>query len=142
VNLRPRRHEDLEINLIPLIDVLLMLVIFFMVSSTFVEEGRIRIQLPSASEKPIRIGDEAKIVVTVTQEGSYRVNDKDLVNASRENLRAAVQSVAGESRSARIVLRADARATHQSVITAMDVLGRMGFAQLNVATLQQTPAKK
>jgi biopolymer transport protein ExbD len=142
VNLRPRRHEDLEINLIPLIDVLLMLVIFFMVSSTFVEEGRIRIQLPSASEKPIQVSDAAKIVVTITQEGGYRVNDKDLVNSSRETLRAAVQSIAGESRAARIVLRADARATHQSVITAMDVLGRMGFAQLNVATIQPAPSAK
>jgi biopolymer transport protein ExbD len=142
VNLRPRRHEDLEINLIPLIDVLLMLVIFFMVSSTFVEEGRIRIQLPSASEKPIQVSDAAKIVVTITQDGGYRVNDKDLLNSSRETLRAAVQSIAGESRDARIVLRADARATHQSVITAMDVLGRMGFAQLNVATIQPAPGAK
>jgi biopolymer transport protein ExbD len=141
VNLRPRRHEDLEINLIPLIDVLLMLVIFFMVSSTFVEEGRIRIQLPSASEKPIEVSDAARIVVTITQEGAYRVNEQDLVNSSRETLRAAVQSVAGESRAARIVLRADARATHQSVITAMDVLGRMGFAQLNVATIQPAATK-
>jgi biopolymer transport protein ExbD len=129
--------EDPEINLISLIDVLFVLVIFFMLSSTFVNEGRMKVQLPSASDKPqVSTGGE-RIVVTVTQQGSYRVNERELVNSSRETLRAAVAAVAGDSRSMRVVLRADARSTHQSVITAMDVLGRMGFYQLDVATIQQ-----
>jgi biopolymer transport protein ExbD len=140
VNLRPRRTEEPEINLISLIDVLLVLVIFFMLSSTFVDEGRMKIQLPAASDRPqVSTGGE-RIVVTVTQQGGYRVNERELVNSSRETLRAAVAAVAGESRTARVVLRADARATHQSVVTAMDVLGRMGFAQLDVATIQQPKA--
>lgn len=137
MNIRPRRHEDPEINLISLIDVVLMLVIFFMLSSTFVEEGRLRVQLPSAGPLQGAAQEDAAVVVTVTQEGSYRVDGRDLVNSSRETLRAAVAEVAGERRDQRVVLRADARATHQSVVTAMDVLGRMGFAQLNVATIEQ-----
>jgi biopolymer transport protein ExbD len=137
MNLRPRRSEDPEINLISLIDVMLMLVIFFMLSSTFINEGRMRIRLPSASEQPAPPRNPERIVVTVTQQGGYRVNEQDLVNASRETLRAAIDEVAGESRSARIVLRADARAQYQSVVTAMDVLGRMGFAQIDVATIEQ-----
>lgn len=139
MNLRPRRVEDPEINLISLIDVLLLLVIFFMMSSTFVDQGRMRVQLPTASEAPARSGEAERIVVTVTQAGGYRVNERDLVNSSRETLRGAVAAVAGEARTARVVLRADARATHQSVVTAMDVLGRMGFAQLDVATIQPQP---
>jgi biopolymer transport protein ExbD len=139
LNLRPRRVEDPEINLISLIDVLLLLVIFFMMSSTFVDQGRMRVQLPTASEAPARSGEAERIVVTVTQSGGYRVNERDLVNSSRETLRGAVAAVAGEARTARVVLRADARATHQSVVTAMDVLGRMGFAQLDVATIQAQP---
>jgi biopolymer transport protein ExbD len=139
LNLRPRRVEDPEINLISLIDVLLLLVIFFMMSSTFVDQGRMRVQLPTASEAPARSGEAERIVVTVTQAGGYRVNERDLVNSSRETLRGAVAAVAGEARTARVVLRADARATHQSVVTAMDVLGRMGFAQLDVATIQPQP---
>jgi biopolymer transport protein ExbD len=138
VKLRQRRTEDPEINLISLIDILLLLVIFFMLSSTFVDEGRMRVQLPSATEQP-QTGASERIVVTVTQSGSYRINERELVNSSRETLQRAIAEVAGESRSARVVLRADGRATHQSVVTAMDVLGRMGFSQLDVATIP--PAK-
>jgi biopolymer transport protein ExbD len=136
VNLRPRRIEDPEINLISLIDVVLMLVIFFMLSSTFVDEGRMKVQLPAATQQPQVAGGAERIVVTVTQAGGFRVNEKDLINSSRETLQRAVAEVAGSSRNARVVLRADARATHQAVVTAMDVLGRMGFAQLDIATIQ------
>ncbi len=83
MNLRPRRAKDEpEINLVSMIDVVLMLVIFFMVSSTFVEENRMRIRLPEASAAPLARGEKQPIVVTVTQ-GGYRVNDRELVNASR-----------------------------------------------------------
>ncbi len=139
MNLRPRRLEDPEINLISLIDVVLMLVIFFMLSSTFVDEGRMKVQLPAAAEQPQQSGGAERIVVTVTQAGGYRVNERELVNSSRETLQRAVAAVAGESRAARVVLRADGRATHQSVVTAMDVLGRMGFSQLDVATIPPAP---
>jgi biopolymer transport protein ExbD len=139
VNLRPRRLEDPEINLISLIDVVLMLVIFFMLSSTFVDEGRMKVQLPAAAEQPQQGTGAERIVVTVTQAGGYRVNERELVNSSRETLQRAVAAVAGESRAARVVLRADGRATHQSVVTAMDVLGRMGFTQLDVATIPPAP---
>lgn len=138
MNLSPQRREDPEISLIALIDVVLMLLIFFMLSSTFVDEGRMKVQLPTAIESP-RPGPAERIVVTVTQQGSYRVNEHELVNAGRDTLRRAVAEVAGESRDARIVIRADANATHQAVVTAMDVLGRMGFAQLDIATVQTEP---
>jgi biopolymer transport protein ExbD len=140
MKLRARRVDDPEINLISLIDVVLMLVIFFMLSSTFSDEGRMKIQLPTASERPQQTASGERIVVTVTELGSYRVNERELVNSSRETLRAAVLAVAGESRNGRVVLRADARSTHQSVITAMDVLGKMGFQQIDVATIQQPAA--
>lgn len=140
MNLRPRRVEDPEINLISLIDVVLMMVIFFMLSSTFVDESGMKIQLPSASEQPQVTGSGERIVITVTELGGYRVNERDLVNSSRETLQAAVLAVAGESRNDRVILRADARATHQAVVTAMDVVGKMGFQQINVATIQQPAA--
>ncbi len=140
MNLQPRRTEDPEINLISLIDVVLMLVIFFMLSSTFASEGRLRIQLPQASAVPVQNSGAEPVVVTVTERGEYRVNERNLVNSGRETLRAAVLKVAGEDRRTRVTLRADGRASHQSVVTAMDVLGRMGFAELNVATVNETPA--
>jgi biopolymer transport protein ExbD len=133
------RTEDPEINLISLIDVVLLLVIFFMLSSTFVDESRMRVQLPGAVE-PRRSAPAERVVVTVTQEGGYLVNDRPLANAGRDTLRRAVAEVAGESREGSVLLRADGRTTHQAVVTAMDVLGRMGFAQLDIATIQADDA--
>jgi len=136
MKLLPRRNEEPEINLISLIDVVLMLVIFFMLSSQFVNEGRVRIRLPSASTVPSSKPDTGALIVTITQQGSYRVNEKELINSSPETLRAALIKVAGPDRTARVTVRADARATHQAVITAMDVLGRLGFAEINIATIK------
>lgn len=126
-----------EINVVSLIDVVLLLVVFFMVSSTFVEEGRIKVQLPQASSVPVNQTVVDPIVVTVTAQGAYRVNERSLINNSPETLRAAVMRLAGERRKVPITIRADARATHQSVVTAMDVVGRLGFSQINIATLNE-----
>jgi biopolymer transport protein ExbD len=135
MNLRPRRMEDPEVNLISLIDVVLMLVIFFMLSSSFIDEGRVRVHLPGV-ERPDRVTDDKKaLVVTVTRQGSYRVDEQELINSSRETLRAAIVKSSGGDRERPVTLRADGQATHQAVITAMDVLGRLGFAEVNVATV-------
>jgi biopolymer transport protein ExbD len=143
VNLRPsRRHEEPEINVVSLIDVVLLLVVFFILSAKFTDEGRLRVHLPQASAVPTERTSSEPLVVSVTQSGSYLVNQHELINASPETLRAAILKEAGTSRSLRVTLRADARATHQSVITAMDVLGRLGFAEVNIATVKEEPAGK
>ncbi len=136
MNLLPRRREDPEINLISLIDVLLVLLIFFMVSTTFQQEGRVKVQLPQASQIPQPRGTREPLVITVTAEGSYRVNERTLINASPDTLRAALLKESGTERGP-ITIRADGRATHQAVVTAMDVAGKLGFAQLNIATVHE-----
>src|ERR1700691_4539461 len=136
MNLRPRHREDPEINLISMIDVLLVLLIFFMVSTTFNQEGRVRVQLPQASEVPLPRGSHDPLVITVTADGSYRVNERTLINASPHTLRAAPLNEAGTDRGP-LTIRAGARSTHQAVVTAMDVAGRLGFAQLNIATVHE-----
>jgi len=142
VNLKPRQHEEPEINVVSLIDVVLLLVVFFILSSRFTDEGRLRVRLPQASAVPLeKVGGEP-LVVSVTQQGSYLVNERELINASPGTLRAAILKATGSDRSVRVTLRADARATHQSVITAMDVLGRLGFAEVNIATVKEEPAGK
>jgi biopolymer transport protein ExbD len=138
MNLRPRNREDPEINLINFIDVLLVLLIFFMVTTTFQQEGRLKVQLPQASETPLPRGARQPLVITVTADGGYRVNERTLINASPETLRAALLKEAGADRGP-ITIRADARTTHQAVVTAMDVAGRIGFSQLNIATVHQEP---
>ena len=136
MNLSPRRREDPELNLTSLIDVVLLLVIFFMVSTTFVEEGRLRVDLPTASNEPVRAAQDP-IVITVTAQGSYRVNDRALVNNARETLAAAMKKVADGRSGVPVTVRADARASHQSVVTAMDVAARLGFTQVNIATVSE-----
>ena len=141
MKLKPRPREEPEINLVSLIDVVLMIVIFFMVSSTFIDEGRVRIRLPQANAVPITRQQTEPLVIAVTQQGGYRVKDKELINSTPETLRAALLKETGTNRSLRVTIRADARATHQAVITAMDVLGRLGFAEINVATVKQDVAQ-
>jgi biopolymer transport protein ExbD len=137
MKLQAKRVEDPELNLTSLIDVVLLLVIFFMISTTFVQEGRLRVELPEAGAA---LPDRAQqpIVVTVTAQGSYRVNERALVNNLPETLHAALRRVAaGAGPQQPVTIRADARANHQSVVTAMDVAARLGFHQVNIATVSQ-----
>ncbi|HTP39756.1 MAG TPA: biopolymer transporter ExbD [Steroidobacteraceae bacterium] len=137
---KPRRLEEPEINLISLIDVVLMMVVFFMLTSTFTEEGRLKIRLPAADSVPIVKPAIEPLVITVTAGGAYLVNGRELVNSSSDTLRAAIARQAGEQRSGTVTIRADGRATHQAVVTAMDVIGKLGFRQLNIATTDSAGA--
>jgi biopolymer transport protein ExbD len=134
--------DDPEINLISLIDISLLLVIFFMLSSTFMQEGRLKIELPQASLAPTGKQKADPLVITVSQSGSYRVNDRELINSSPDTLRAAIQQGAGADRNRAVTVRADARSTHQSVVTAMDVLGKLGFVRINIATIDEAKPPK
>ena len=136
MRLQPRRPEDPELNLTSLIDVVLVLVIFFMVSTTFVQDARLRIELPQAGSAVAASTAEA-VVITVTAQGSYRVNEQALVNNLRETLATALRRAAGGAGARPVTIRADARATHQSVVTSMDVAARLGFTQVNIATVNE-----
>ncbi len=139
MNLRPSRREDPEINLISMIDVLLVLLIFFMISTTFQQEARIRVRLPHASGMPLPRAARESLVITITADGTYRVGHRTLINNSAQTLRAALLKAAGSDRGP-ITIKADARTTHQSVVTAMDVAGRLGFRELDIATMHEEPA--
>ncbi|MFI4889973.1 MAG: ExbD/TolR family protein [Steroidobacterales bacterium] len=139
MNLRPRHSEDPELNLISLIDVLLVLLIFFMVSTTFQQEGRVKVHLPQASEVPVPRSAQEPLVITVTADGNYRLNERSLINNTPEVLRDALLKEAGSGRGP-VTIRADARAMHQAVVTAMDVAGHLGFSELNIATMHQVAA--
>ena len=141
MKMRTRRSEEPEINVTSLIDVVLLLVVFFMLSSSFTSEGRLHIRLPHAVTEPVPPNTSTPLVVTVSASGSYWVNGQELVNSSPEALQAAVLKIAGDgSHDAAVTIRADGRATHQSVVSAMDVLGRLGFVRINIATMEPTGA--
>jgi biopolymer transport protein ExbD len=134
MRLQVKRGDELELNLISLVDVVLLLVIFFMLSTTFVQEGRLRVELPEAGAATTA-GAVNPIVITVSAQGSFRVNDRALVNNERATLRAALRQVGGDANGQPVTIRADARAMHQSVVTAMDVAAKLGFTQVNIATV-------
>ena len=141
MKLKPRRNEEPEINVTSLIDVVLLLVVFFMLSSNFTAEGRLRIRLPQASSVPVEQHGSEALVVTVSAGGSYLVNGRELVNSGADTLRAAiVKTVGSTAHPTTVTIRADGRASHQSVVTAMDVLARLGFTQMNVATIAEAGA--
>jgi biopolymer transport protein ExbD len=140
MNLKPRRNEEPEINVTSLIDVVLLLVVFFMLSSNFSAEGRLRIRLPQAGSVPVQRNGGGGLVVTVSASGSYLVNGRELVNSGADTLRAAIIRTADDAaRAEPVTIRADGRASHQAVVTAMDVLGRLGFTQMDVATVNDSP---
>ena len=132
---QPRRSEEPDLNMTSLIDVVLLLLIFFMLSSRFIDEGRMQIRLPEAGIAPDAGSMRPSLEISVTAEGAFRVNGRTLINNAPETLAAALGEAAKGDRSQPVTIRADARAMHQSVVTAMDVAGRAGYRQINIATV-------
>jgi biopolymer transport protein ExbD len=141
MKLQSRSREEPEINVISLVDVLLVLVLFLMVSTTFMRETEISLQLPEATIETRAEQPSDKLEIMVTQTGTYLVNGRELVNSERRTLRAAIERLAGEKRDVPVFIRADAGATHQAVVTAMDVAGQLGFDKLNIATVTPPEAQ-
>ena len=141
MKLQSRSREEPEINVISLVDVLLVLVLFLMVSTTFMRETKISLQLPQAAVDVAAAAPSDKLEIMITQAGSYLVNGRELVNNERRTLRAAIERLTGERRDLPVFIRADAAATHQSVVTAMDVAGQLGFVKLNIATVTPPEAQ-
>ena len=135
MNLRPVRKRSPDVNLTPLIDVVFLLLIFFMVSTTFQKDAVIEVELPGVS--PETSAPEAEppesIELTVDREGNYYINDKALVNNSMDTLVRAIEKEAGERRDMPFVINADAEASHQSVIRVMDAAGFSGFQKITFA---------
>ncbi|MCB1649398.1 MAG: biopolymer transporter ExbD [Pseudomonadales bacterium] len=128
-----RLQEELQLNLTPLIDVVFLLLIFFMVSTTFTRETRLAVNLPEADGEPVQ--DAPRIIeIAVSQGGSYAIDGRALVNNEIRTLMRALEEVSGGDHEIALILIADADATHQSVVTAMDAIGQSGFSRLSIAT--------
>jgi len=135
VNIGSDRKEELDVNITPLIDVVFLLLIFFMVSTTFERESEIEIVLPQAAANVVPADDFA-LEVTVDAEGTFYVNGKRVINSKIETLKKAMQEVAGDRKDPPIILSADAQTPHQAVITVMDAARQLGFVHLNFATVK------
>lgn len=128
-----RRTRDVSVDLTPLIDVVFLLLIFFMVSTTFIDEGRLKLELPEAAGEPAAEPPET-LEIVVSANGEYAVDGRSLAEADIETLMDALRDVSEGDRSRPLVVTADAQAPHQAVVRAMDAAGRLGFAQLGIAT--------
>lgn len=139
MNLKPKRNDELDLNLTPLIDVVFLLLIFFMVSTTFEKTARLKVDLPQASAEAEQQPAE-KIILGIDVQGRYYINDRQLVNTQLKTLKIALSKVAGDNREMPVVLRADAKTPHQAVVTAMDAASQVGLTRLSISTLETQPA--
>lgn len=130
-----RTRTQPEVNLTSLIDVVLLLLIFFMVSTSFVKQSQINISLPEAESATVVDEPPEKIDVMITATGVYLVNGRELINNRPETIRNALQKVSDGNNRLPMTISADANAKHQHVVTAMDVAGRLGFTQISIATV-------
>lgn len=128
-----RLKPEVDVNLTPLIDVVFLLLIFFMVSTTFTKDTELSIDLPEASAVESRLVNK-QVEITVARNGDYAINGMALVNNRIETLRTALESVSAGDTTLPLVITADAKTSHQAVVTAMDAAGQLGFTKLSITT--------
>lgn len=139
MNLRPghRKAESVDVNLTPLIDVVFLLLIFFMVTTTFDKSAKLKVHLPEASAKVERTVGES-IVLSIDATGKYYVNDQQVVNVQTQTLKQALLKTIGDRdrNEIALILRADANTPHQAVVRAMDAAAQLNLTRLSIATLE------
>lgn len=137
MNFRRQRQEEASVNLTPLIDVVFLLLIFFMVSTTFTRETQLKLDLPEAvSGEQVEDRDIQQIELTISATGDIAINDRTLVAPGFETLKTALQRESAGDLSLPLIITADAQTPHQSVIMAMDAAGQLGFTRLRLTTMQ------
>jgi biopolymer transport protein ExbD len=137
MNLRPDRSDErVDINLTPLIDVVFLLLIFFMVSTTFDRHAKLKVELPEASARTQQQQQDEPVVLSIDAKGNYFIDDRQLVNTSLDTLKIALQKTVADKKDVSLVLRADAKTPHQSVVRAMDAASQLGLTRLSIATVE------
>jgi biopolymer transport protein ExbD len=133
MNMRPNRREQLDVNIAPLIDVVFLLLIFFMVTTTFDKFSTIVINLPEATKNPREVKLEP-IELAIDSSGRYYVANKLLINTQLDTLRRALSEAAGGQKNLPLLINADGLAPHQSVVTALDAARQEGMINISIAT--------
>jgi len=136
---RRQRLDDVSVNLTPLIDVVFLLLIFFMVSTTFTRETQLSVDLPEAQGQ-VKESQSEQIEILIDESGRYRVNGQGLVDNRMRTLQAAIYKISAGDTTMPLVITADAQSAHEDVVRAMDAAGQMGFVHLSITTRQ--PAKE
>jgi biopolymer transport protein ExbD len=138
MKLRHTSQREPEVNLTSLIDVILLLLVFFMVTTSFVRESELTIRLPEVAATGQTVVERGELEITVIANGSYFVNNRALIDNKPATLRSAISKLIPQVDAQRVTIIADAQASHQAVVTAMDVAGKLGFVEINIATVSST----
>jgi len=134
---RNRQRENVDINLASLIDVVFVLLLFFVVTTTFTRETQLRVELPEAASAEQPSADQDKLVeVTISAEGVYSVNNHLLPKSDLATLTEAIERESGGDNTLPLAISADGKTPHQAVITAMDAAGKLGFSHLRMTTVE------
>lgn len=136
MNLRRKQQEAPELNLIPLIDIVFMLLIFFIVTTTFNRETEMRVDLPVASADPL-VADQKPLEISINAAGYFFVNRVAVRDIDIEALKRTLRKEAAGLKDPSLIISADAKTPHQSVIMAMDAARQLGLVRLTFATLPQ-----
>jgi len=136
MNLRPKRSELPELNLTPLIDVVFLLLIFFMVSTTFDKEARIKVELPQATTQDQKDEEKSVLDVTIDAQGRFYINQNEVINTELDTLQRAIKEAAKDRRDLPVIISADANTPHQAVIKVMDAASQLGFLNMTFAARQ------
>ena len=128
-----REKPEVEVNLTPLIDVVFLLLIFFMVTTTFNQHANLRVELPDASNA-VQSNEENKVEVIIDKNGQYFIDGTSLLDQQSRTLVTALGKVVKDRNTEKILIRADAQAPHQSVVSVMDAAGKLGLTQISIAT--------
>jgi len=140
VKFRRKARENVDIGLAPLIDVVFILLLFFVVTTTFTRETQLQVDLPeAASGTPPSDAEKRRLEVVIDVDGSFSLNGKTLIKHDLSTLMAALSKESGGDTSLPMVISADGKTPHQAVITAMDAAGQLGFAQLRITTVEAQP---
>jgi biopolymer transport protein ExbD len=133
VKFRRKPKLDNGINLTPLIDVVFLLLIFFMVTTSFNKQTRLVLKLPEAAGEPV-VEQVERLDLLISREGIYSLNGENLINSEIKTIMAALKDASGGDSGIPLSITADANATHQSVITALDAASQLGIEKLNINT--------
>lgn len=133
MNFKRQNKETVEVNLTPLIDVVFLLLIFFMVSTTFTKENHLSIDLPEASAELQPVATN-RLEIIITASGNYSINDKTLINNQLGTLKRGLVKAANGEEGLPVTITADANTPHQAVVRAMDAAGQTGFVNLSITT--------
>lgn len=137
MNFQRQSREEVSVNLTPLIDIVFLLLIFFMVSTTFTKEAYMNLSLPESSAE-ITQAEQEVIEIIIDAAGQVSVNGRALLNNQLDTLKSAITKVLGTSQKLPVLITADAQTPHEMVVRTMDAAGQLGLVNLSITTRQSS----